>query len=292
MKPDGTPYINNEELTLDIGGTSAVEARGKRGNGEWISLPQGQVQYHAVGTSAAVTSEGSVTGIKVGATRLYAETSINGQTIRTPDFWIVVKDDQEFQDPKYIAFSSFAHKALIQKIGEAAILEEGKELPVVTITPNTDGTVSARWFKDGQSRGSLGTKALQAGVVQSLTLPGGMKVPGTYEVRMTFQAADGGTYYDSLFYTVMPKKGIPDGQSQIAYTGKDGRMVYVPDYKGNRIIDFSNVGYMGGGVKLPDVQARIAVQPTGGDDTAMLQAAIDEVSRLPRDADGFRGRCC
>ncbi|MGV2685802.1 hypothetical protein GNF82_15820, partial [Clostridium perfringens] len=147
VKPDGTPYINNEELTLDIGGTSAVEARGKRVSGEWISLPQGQVQYHAVGTSAAVTAEGSVTGIKVGATRLYAETSINGQTIRTPDFWIVVKDDQEFQDAKYIAFSSFAHKALIQKIGEAAILEEGKELPVVTITPNTDGTVSARWFK-------------------------------------------------------------------------------------------------------------------------------------------------
>ncbi|MGV7801805.1 hypothetical protein PJN14_29965, partial [Mycobacterium kansasii] len=42
-------------------------------------------------------------------------------------------------------------------------------------------------------------------------------------------------------------------------------------------------------MKLPDVQARIAVQPTGGDDTAMLQAAIDEVSRMPRDADGFRG---
>ncbi|MGG3510320.1 discoidin domain-containing protein [Paenibacillus lautus] len=289
VKPDGTPYTNNEELTLDIGGTSAVEARGKRGNGEWISLPQGQIQYQTVGTSAAVTSEGLVTGVKVGATRLYAETSINGQTIRTPDFWIVVKNGQEFQDPKYIAFSSFAHKALIQKIGEAAILEEGKELPVVTITPNTDGTVSARWFKDGQSRGSLGTKTLQAGVVQSLTLPGGMKVPGTYEVRMTFQTTDGGTYFDSLFYTVMPKKGIPEGQSQIAYTGKDGRMVYVPDYKGNRIIDFSNVGYMGGGVKLPDVQARIAVQPTGGDDTAMLQAAIDEVSRLPRDADGFRG---
>lgn len=289
VKPDGTPYTNNEELTLDIGGTSAVEARGKRGNGEWISLPQGQVQYHAVGTSAAVTSEGSVTGVKVGATRLYTEISINGQGIRTPDFWIVVKDDQEFQDAKYIAFSSFTHKALVQKIGEAAILGDGEELPVVTIAPNRDGTVSARWFKDGQSRGSLGTKALQAGVTQSITLPGGMKVPGMYEVRMTFQTTDGGTYFDSLFYTVMPKKGIPEGQSQIAFTGKDGRMVYVPDYKGNRIIDFSNVGYMGGGVKLPDVQARIAVQPTGGDDTAMLQAAIDEVSRLPRDADGFRG---
>ena len=84
--------------------------------------PQGHVQYHVMGTSAAVTSEGTVTGVKVGATRMYAETSINGQAMRTPDFWIVVKDDQEFQDAKYIAFSSFTHPSLVQKIGEAAIL--------------------------------------------------------------------------------------------------------------------------------------------------------------------------
>ncbi|MEF7439481.1 discoidin domain-containing protein [Paenibacillus lautus] len=289
VKPDGIPYSNNDERTLGIGETSALEVRGKRADGEWVALPQGQVQYHAAGSSSIVDTAGSVTGVKVGATRMYAEISVNGHAVRTPDFWFVVKDDQEFRDAKYIAFSSFTHPTLIQKIGEAAFLDDGKPLPVVTIAPNTDGTVSARWFKDGQSRGSLGTQTLQAGISQSITLPGGMKVPGTHEVRMTFQTADGGTYYDSLFYTVMPKKGIPDGQSHIAYTGKDGRMAYVPDYKGNRIIDFSNVGYMGGGVKLPDVQARIAVQPTGGDDTAMLQAAIDEVSQLPRDADGFRG---
>jgi hypothetical protein len=68
-------------------------------------------------------------------------------------------------------------------------------------------------------------------------------------------------------------------------------MVYVPDYKGNRIIDFSGAGYMGGGVKLPDVQARIALEPGDGiaDDTARIQAAIDAVSAMPLAEHGFRG---
>ncbi|GAB6929002.1 hypothetical protein JCM10914A_29850 [Paenibacillus sp. JCM 10914] len=290
VRPDGTEYNTNDEITLGVGERSALEVRGQRADGEWVALPAGQVQYHAVGNSAAVDAAGSVTGVKVGAIRLYADINVNGQNLATPDFWVVVQDEHEFEDAKYVAFSSFTHPSLVQRIGEAAILEDGKTLPMVTIKPNISGTVSARWYKDGHARGSLGkVRALQTGIAQNITLPGGMKVPGTYEIRMTLHTLDGETYYDSLFYTVMPKQGVPEGQSQIAYTGQDGRMIYVPDYKGNRIIDFSNVGYQGGGVKLPDVQARIAVQPTGGDDTAMLQAAIDEVSQLPRDEQGFRG---
>jgi hypothetical protein len=40
-------------------------------------------------------------------------------------------------------------------------------------------------------------------------------------------------------------------------------------------IDFSHAGYGGGGVALPHVRAALSVRPTGGDDTALLQAAID-----------------
>ncbi|MCM3494853.1 discoidin domain-containing protein [Paenibacillus lactis] len=289
VKEDGTPFGNNDELSLEIGGTAPLEVRGRGANGEWAALPPHQIRYLADGASSTVTPDGTVTGRKVGATRIYAEASVGGKTVRSPDLWFVVKDEHEFEDAKYVAFTSFRHPALTQRIGEAAILEETKTLPVVMIAPNLSGSVSARWLRDGQSRGNLGTKTLIAGEDASIQLPGGMKVPGTYEIQMTFHMSDGGTYYDSLYYTVMPKNGVPDGQSRIAYVGKNGRMVYVPDYKGNRIIDFSHVGYQGGGVRLPDVQAEVAVEPTGGDDTAMLQAAIDEVSRLPRDADGFRG---
>ena len=49
--------------------------------------------------------------------------------------------------------------------------------------------------------------------------------------------------------------------SKLVYPGPDGRLVYVPDEKGNIIPDFSHCGYMGGGVALPDVPIVLTVQP-------------------------------
>jgi len=54
-------------------------------------------------------------------------------------------------------------------------------------------------------------------------------------------------------------------------------------------IDFSYAGYAGGGVALPRVHAAISVRPSGGDDTALLQAALDYGATLPVRGDGFRG---
>jgi hypothetical protein len=66
-------------------------------------------------------------------------------------------------------------------------------------------------------------------------------------------------------------------------------LVYKTTPAGDRIMDFSYAGYMGGGVRLPNVPLRKTVHPSGGaDDTATIQAAIDEVAKLPL-KDGFRG---
>lgn len=54
-------------------------------------------------------------------------------------------------------------------------------------------------------------------------------------------------------------------------------------------IDFSYAGYGGGGVAVPVVPGVLVVQPTGGDDTALLQGAIDAVSAMPMRTDGYRG---
>jgi hypothetical protein len=77
--------------------------------------------------------------------------------------------------------------------------------------------------------------------------------------------------------------------SKWVFTGADQRLHYARDDRGNRIMDFSHAGYKGGGVSLPAVRVVRTVKPAGGDSTADIQAAIDEVSRLAPDPEGFRG---
>jgi hypothetical protein len=80
------------------------------------------------------------------------------------------------------------------------------------------------------------------------------------------------------------------GQGTSKWVSMDGqRLRYTSDARGNRIMDFSHAGYGGGGVALPDVRAARTLDAVPGDNTARIQAAIDEVSRLQPDASGFRG---
>jgi hypothetical protein len=85
--------------------------------------------------------------------------------------------------------------------------------------------------------------------------------------------------------------------SSLVFPGADGHLTYVPDAQGNVIPDFSNVGYESGVVPLPGTDGTAAVpvkeivQPlaSAADAGATIQAAIDQVSKLPIDANGFRG---
>ncbi len=76
---------------------------------------------------------------------------------------------------------------------------------------------------------------------------------------------------------------------QVIHQEEDGSLRYDADESGNVIPDFSSAGYMGGGVALPRVDAKVRLSPSGEDDTRRLQAAIDWVSALPLDKRGIRG---
>lgn len=82
---------------------------------------------------------------------------------------------------------------------------------------------------------------------------------------------------------------VKKSTSEWVYPGKDGKLVYKTTASGDKIMDFSHAGYMGGGVALPDVPVKVTVKPTGADDeTAAIQAAVNQVATMPF-VNGFRG---
>src|SRR5207237_9298830 len=74
-----------------------------------------------------------------------------------------------------------------------------------------------------------------------------------------------------------------------AYPGGDGHMLYKPQPLGDHIENFSNVGYMGGTVPLPDIPTVLTISPVAGDDEASIEAAIATVAAMPLQPNGFRG---
>src|SRR4051812_45304997 len=77
-------------------------------------------------------------------------------------------------------------------------------------------------------------------------------------------------------------------ESEWVHPGPDGKLVYKTTPAGDRIMDFSAAGYMGGGVAIPDVAVKKTVNPSGGDDSDAIQAAVDEVAKMPAEK-GIRG---
>jgi len=69
----------------------------------------------------------------------------------------------------------------------------------------------------------------------------------------------------------------------------DRRLLYRLDDLGNRIVDFSGCGYLGGQDGIPQVPARVVVEPADGDDRARIQEAIDQVATMSPDGNGYRG---
>lgn len=82
---------------------------------------------------------------------------------------------------------------------------------------------------------------------------------------------------------------LAQNPSTWVYYGSNHKLQYTPDNLGNTILDFSWAGYEGGGVALPQVSVKVTLSPSGADDTANIQAAINQVAALPADSRGIRG---
>lgn len=74
-------------------------------------------------------------------------------------------------------------------------------------------------------------------------------------------------------------------------TPQNGKLVLVEDQSGDRIPDFSWVGYHHSSRPIPEVETVLVLEPADdyGDDTQRIQAAIDEISAMAPNEDGHRG---
>lgn len=74
----------------------------------------------------------------------------------------------------------------------------------------------------------------------------------------------------------------------IGYSG--GHVTYSYDANGDSIPDYSSAGYGGGGVVIPNPPVTTTLNANAsGDDTARIQAALDNLAALSVGANGFRG---
>ncbi|MCE5185574.1 MAG: glycoside hydrolase family 55 protein [Planctomycetaceae bacterium] len=107
---------------------------------------------------------------------------------------------------------------------------------------------------------------------------------------ITRQFSARGILYVSIF-SVLPVLAVRAAENTQPFFLKfeNGKLVYGTDPQGNRIPDFSNCGYMGADLAIPNVPVRIVVSATEGDNTRQIQNALDEAASLPADANGFRG---
>ena len=107
-------------------------------------------------------------------------------------------------------------------------------------------------------------------------------------IAANFYSQNSGNSIQQITENEFQVHDLPPTTSKV-YPGTDGKLVYVADSLGNKIPDFSNAGYKGGGVPVPYVAIKETVWPVLGDNSGLIQSAIDRVSALPLDANGFRG---
>ena len=82
---------------------------------------------------------------------------------------------------------------------------------------------------------------------------------------------------------------VENGTGTVFRLGTDEKLDYSKDANGNRLPDFSFVGYHSGEKAIPNVPIKITIEPVEGDNTQHIQDALDRLGKLPIGKDGFRG---
>lgn len=78
------------------------------------------------------------------------------------------------------------------------------------------------------------------------------------------------------------------GRSKWVFVNSNKKLEYKKTEKGDRIMDFSFAGYMGGGVSIPTPIVKITLSAVEGDNSGNIQQAVEQLSAV-EPVNGFRG---
>jgi|GEM_PF-1218577 len=294
---DGRALAPAETITLSVGASVPLTLRGRLTNGQEVELENATVTTSsnkpAIASVNSTGADAAIAALGQGVALITAAASLDGVS-RDVTLWI-----DSFDPAKVVADLTLAHASMEIAIGRPAVIEVGSAYPSLKAFAYEKLALSGKLTRsphhkdldgvEGETALELPTTILSPGVSAEIALPGAAAKPGLYRLSLLLQLSGRPDVYDAFTFSVFDSAQTPPGQSRIVFPGPDGALGYAPDFKGNRPLDFSNAGYGGGGVALPNVQARVAVEPGEGDDSARIQAAIDQVSAMPQNADGIRG---
>ena len=185
--------------------------------------------------------------------------------------------------------ADLSHPTMDIRLGYPAIIAPGEAYPTLEVSVVHAGDLRIRIVsEESEAVVEEATPGiLQAGETITVTFPG-TPDEGRYSIRIDQFDDKGLVFRDAYYFTVMDVGQLPSNHSVVVHPGKDGRLVYTPDYRGNRIPDFSRVGYRNG-MDIPNIPVILELEPQDGDDTERIQAAINTVSSMPLNDEGFRG---
>lgn len=112
-----------------------------------------------------------------------------------------------------------------------------------------------------------------------------MKTYRRFFIQILFLPALAGLAFRSQAQSYVSRSSA---KSEWVYLNDQGKLSYKTLAGGDRIMDFSYAGYMGGGVAIPSPAVKITVSPVEGDNTDAIQNAINEVAKM-EPVNGFRG---
>ncbi|UKS28683.1 discoidin domain-containing protein [Paenibacillus sp. HWE-109] len=284
--PQFNEYEDEVTLTLQTNSQLKLHIKGILTNGEEADLVGGSIAFESRHSGVASIDEmGNLTTHKVGVAHMKATVTWQGVTKETSIF-IDVNDPSE-----PLADIWLTHPAMAMEIGHPAIIAAGSSFPELHIMPADAMTVKAVLLHaaTGEALAHLHKQQIEALTEYTFPFPGRADQAGTYQLRVELFLTDELIFYDAFYFTVLDRIAGKAGQSQIVYLGESGKLTYVPDYKGNQILDFSNSGYGGGGILIPFVEPVLSLSAVDGDNTEHIQNAINLVAAWPQSAEGLRG---